>query len=550
MKKALFFLLVLLSGISFGQVPQGYYNGTSGLTGTALLDKLKQIISNGHQTLSYSDLYTYYESTDRLPNTNKVWDMYSMDGNGNAAYYYYFGQGQECGTYHQEGDCYNREHSLPQSWFNKAYPMKADLFIVYPTDGYVNNRRSSYIYGEVASASWTSSNGSKLGNMDLTNNPDAPNVTCFEPIDAYKGDFARTYFYVATRYKDNIPNWDFSTNLQYVFNSDGSLKSWAVKMFLRWHHQDPVSQKEIARNDSVYKIQGNRNPFIDHPEFADSIWAANNSGGNGGGGNSSGNVDTLVYNDFSNCTLTGWTLYAPSGSNGWNCSSSNGYIYANAYNATAASDDWIITPQINPQGYSSVKLNFDSYTKYSDNGITHPAMRVYYSTDYNGSGDPTSATWTEITGWTIPAENSTTWTNSGDLDLSSIGQSFYIGFHYISSGTSAGQAQLWYLDNILIKAENTTTGLTNIPRNQEIFSIFPNPTTNGQINIVLATNKKGNITAEIIGLDGKILGKKVYPSTLPGEHYLKLTVPHTHKGTVIIRLITPDNTFVRQIILQ
>ncbi len=262
-------LVLFFSIIAYSQEPDGYYDGTQGLTGTDLLLKLESIISDGHISLDYGDLYTYYEKTDRVPNTNKVWDMYSMDGNCNAEYYYYFGQGQECGSYSGEGDCYNREHSVPQSWFDKNYPMKADLFIVYPTDGYVNNRRSSYPYGEVDNATWTSTNGSKVGTNSY---PGGPNTTVFEPIDAYKGDFARTYFYVATRYHDVIPNWDFSTNLNYVFNTDGTLKDWAVQMFMDWCQLDPVSNKEIARNDSVYKIQGNRNPFIDHPEFIDRIW--------------------------------------------------------------------------------------------------------------------------------------------------------------------------------------------------------------------------------------------------------------------------------------
>ncbi len=270
-KYVTFFVAFLVVFVSYSQIPAGYYDGTQDLTGKALLLKLQSIISDGQVTLDYGDLYTYYEKTDRVPNTNKVWDMYSMDGNCNASYYYYFGQGQECGTYSGEGDCYNREHSVPQSWFNKNYPMKADLFIVYPTDGYVNNRRSSYPYGEVANATWTSTNGSKVGPNSFSG---GPNTTVFEPIDAYKGDFARTYFYVATRYHDDIPNWDFSTNLAYVFNTDGTLKDWAVQMFMNWCKLDPVSDKEIARNDSVYKIQGNRNPFIDHPEFIDKIWGA------------------------------------------------------------------------------------------------------------------------------------------------------------------------------------------------------------------------------------------------------------------------------------
>ncbi len=267
MKRYITLLATVFSLFSL-QAQAPYYSGTEGLTGTALKDKLSAIITNGHTTNNYGDLYELYEKTDCY-GTDTVWDMYSMDGQGNAQYYYRYGQDQECGEYSAEGDCYNREHSVPASWFNDNYPMYADLFIVYPTDGYVNNRRSNYIYGEVSSPTWTSTNGSKLGTNSYSG---GPSQTAFEPIDAYKGDFARTYFYVATRYKDVIPNWDFTTNLQYFFNTDGTLQDWAVQMLIEWSNLDPVSQKEIDRNNEVYKIQGNRNPFIDHPEWINTIW--------------------------------------------------------------------------------------------------------------------------------------------------------------------------------------------------------------------------------------------------------------------------------------
>ena len=204
MKKfLLLFALVFSLHLNFySQPPDGYYDGTEGLQGEDLREQLRIIITNGHTQNNYDDLYTYYYSTDRFPNTNKVWDIYSMDGNGNAQYYYYFNNGDECGTYNSEGDCYNREHTVPKSWFNNQQPMYADLFMVVPTDGYVNNRRSSYPYGEVGNPTWTSTNGSKLGDCITP----GYSGTVFEPIDAYKGDIARIYFYVATRYKNQIPN--------------------------------------------------------------------------------------------------------------------------------------------------------------------------------------------------------------------------------------------------------------------------------------------------------------------------------------------------------
>ncbi len=235
------------------QIPTGYYDGTDGLTSTALQSKLHQIIDN-HNSVSYSYIWTAVKTTDRRSD-GKVWDMYSDCD-------FTFGSDQ-CGNYSSECDCYNREHSWPKSWFNDNSPMNTDIHHIVPTDGKVNGMRSNYPFGEVGSATYTSSNGSKLGNCNYP----GYTGTVFEPIDEYKGDFARIYFYMATRYYGEDGSWQSNAMV------DGAkLKPWALDMMLEWHHNDPVSTKEITRNDGIYDIQHNRNPFIDHPEFADLIW--------------------------------------------------------------------------------------------------------------------------------------------------------------------------------------------------------------------------------------------------------------------------------------
>ncbi len=262
---ARFYILLLLgflaSGI-FAQIPAGYYNGTSGLTGNALKNKLHKII-RGHTVRSYNQLWTDFQKTDKKAN-GKVWDMYSDVPGGTPSYEFTFGSAQ-CGTYSAEGDCYNREHSFPKSWWGgSSDTMYSDLFHIVPTDGYVNNKRSSYPYGEVGTATWTSTNGCKLG----TSNYPGYSGTVFEPIDEYKGDFARAYFYMATRYLNKFDSWAPNTDML-----DGNgFSSWALDLLLDWNTQDPVSQKEIDRNDSIYTLQGNRNPFIDHPNWVNDIW--------------------------------------------------------------------------------------------------------------------------------------------------------------------------------------------------------------------------------------------------------------------------------------
>ena len=262
MKKALatLLLLVLTSVSLMAQIPSGYYNSANGKTGDELKVALHDIIK-GHHAVSYSGLVNAFAYTDCKPN-GKIWDIYS-----NIEYSLSSGM---CGEYVQEGDCWNREHTWPQSWFNEQTTPRSDLFHVYPTDGYVNGQRSNYPYGEVNNPIYTSGNGSKLG----------PCVTSgysgrvFEPIDEYKGDIARSYFYMSVRYYSEDSGWGTSG-----MTNKSEILPWAMTMLLRWSDEDPVSDKEIARNNAVYGYQGNRNPFIDHPEYARMIWDENWQGG-------------------------------------------------------------------------------------------------------------------------------------------------------------------------------------------------------------------------------------------------------------------------------
>ncbi|MCQ2262647.1 MAG: endonuclease, partial [Bacteroidales bacterium] len=146
----IFVLFFAISGI-FAQVPAGYYNSAVGKSGEELRTALFNIIKN-HSAIEYGDLWTAYTSTDVNAN-GKVWDIYSDIPGGTAEYYFNFGS-DKCGNYSQEGDCYNREHTIPQSWFNDAMPMKTDLFHLYPTDGFVNNKRGHWPYGMVSSPTW------------------------------------------------------------------------------------------------------------------------------------------------------------------------------------------------------------------------------------------------------------------------------------------------------------------------------------------------------------------------------------------------------------
>lgn len=238
-----------------------YYQNAYKLYGTALRTALHNIVK-GHTVISYDGLYTAFPSTDSRPGTNNVWDIYSDKPGGTPAYLFVHGL-KKCGNYSGEGDCYNREHSWPDSWLGATNPARSDLFHMYPTDGYVNNRRSNYPFGTVANATWTSTNGSKVGSCSFP----GYTSTVFEPIDAYKGDLARSMMYMSVRYY--LEDSGFSTS---PATNKSNLLPWYANLLYSWHIKDTVSTKEINRNNAIFTYQKNRNPFIDHPEFAAEIW--------------------------------------------------------------------------------------------------------------------------------------------------------------------------------------------------------------------------------------------------------------------------------------
>ena len=242
--------------------PPGYYDDAVGLQGEPLRAALHAIIDN-HTEVSYTFLWTAFYTTDDRPD-GTVWDMYSDVPGGTPPYVYEFGIDQ-AGDGSAEGSGYNREHSWPRAWFGgEVAPMNTDLFLIYPTDVYVNNARGDYPYGEVAVPEWTSLNGCRRGPCSY---PGYAGIV-FEPIDAYKGDFARTYFYMSTRYYTEDAAWPGSPM------TDGcDLKLWALNMLMEWNESDPVSVKELERNEAVYAYQHNRNPYIDHPAWVETVFA-------------------------------------------------------------------------------------------------------------------------------------------------------------------------------------------------------------------------------------------------------------------------------------
>ncbi|MEO0038006.1 MAG: hypothetical protein RIQ59_1217 [Bacteroidota bacterium] len=268
------FSLVLFATVTLGfaQIPAGYYATATG-TGFTLKTQLYNKISP-HTTLIYgSGLWSLFATSDVRPD-GFVWDIYS---NCNFVFGPVANGGnQDDGTLGTiECQRYNKEHTFPQSWFGgQVYPMYSDAHIVMPADKKDNGMRQNLAYGMVSSTVVNPiGNGWKTGTCTTPNYPYSLQV--FEPADQYKGDIARNYFYMATCYENAIGSWQtFNASGDTVLDgtNDNVFESWFLNMLLIWHNQDPVSQKEIDRNNAIYAVQGNRNPFVDHPEYVCQIW--------------------------------------------------------------------------------------------------------------------------------------------------------------------------------------------------------------------------------------------------------------------------------------
>lgn len=268
MKQIYSLLFLFLFTAGFAQAPDGYYTNATG-TGYTLKTQLYNIIKD-HTVQTYAGLYITYETSDIdnfFENDGSVLDMYSENPAGTDPYTYSIATTQRCGSsgYAKEGDCYNREHIIPQSVFNELSPMVSDAHFITPTDGEVNGIRSNYPHSVVAIATQTTLNGSKLG-ASTTAGYTGP---VFEPIDEFKGDIARMYFYFATRYENTVAGYNYPM----FNNSKGKVFTTAfLNQLLAWHNQDPVSAREIARNNAIYARQNNRNPYIDNPSYVATVW--------------------------------------------------------------------------------------------------------------------------------------------------------------------------------------------------------------------------------------------------------------------------------------
>lgn len=335
-----------------------YYDGVVGLTCKELKTALHFLIKD-HTVLSYGGLWNIYDTTDPRLNDNGnqtiLWDLYTDNPSGSETELL-FGTNQCSSSSNggQEGFCYNREHTFPKSWWGGTLedPEYTDAHCVLPVDAFMNTRRSNFPYSivEPGTETYIANNGSKIGLSAIP----IPGYTgrVFEPIDEYKGDLARVYFYLATRYQDVIGPWQYAKETGDAVLDGSTFKvfeCWKVELLLDWHRNDPVSQKEIDRNNAVATVQNNRNPFVDHPDFVELIWD-----------NPACIVEPPVERLHTALFESGYDGWASGGSD---CIRYNGfYSYENDYSMQIRDNSGIYSSMTSPAfditAYTEVELSF------------------------------------------------------------------------------------------------------------------------------------------------------------------------------------------------
>lgn len=238
-----------------------YAASLQGLKGRELKKALFDLARKNLRTLQYGSgmnaTWDGFYDTDRIPETNECRNRYS---------HFKFNFGNRGASI----SGMNIEHSFPKSWWGGAkIEGYRDLFNLYPCDEKTNTYKNNYPMGEVkhVTNTYAGEGFTKIGSGNAGNKQ---NVMMWEPGEEFKGEFSRSYMYMATTYADY--HW-VKTGLQTM--EDGqypSLRQWAQDLYRKWSKEDKVDKVEIDRNNAAYERQKNRNLYIDYPYLAEYVW--------------------------------------------------------------------------------------------------------------------------------------------------------------------------------------------------------------------------------------------------------------------------------------
>ena len=435
-----------------------YYANAIGKKKGDLKTAMRDIANHGDvTTLKYGSGYnkTWYGFyfTDRMSD-NEVRDRYSNE-------HHYFS-----GSNYAAVSGMNIEHSFPKSWWggseNQAYK---DLHHLMPCESNINSSKSNYGMGKVVVASIANNDCTKVGK-----GPGAGGntINLWEPANKWKGDFARAVFYMVTCYQDLT--WTGEA-LNSLTNTEWpTLQPWAYELYLQWAENDPVDEIERARNEAVYKIQNNRNPFIDLPDLAQYIWGSKMDeeftidGTVPGPGPTPEPGDSILiaYQMFkgSDGSLGDFTTVKPDGTQStvWKRDTNYGMV-ANAYSLGKTGDDYLISPALDLTGMQGATLEFRHAAGYHNGANPSEMFEVLVSTDY--VQEPEYATWTRIEDveWPIEVTSGkfTKFIHSGRLCLDDyVGETVNVAFHYTATST---KCWAWEIESFTVRGKPLPTGI-------------------------------------------------------------------------------------------
>lgn len=469
-------LLLFLTGTLIGQVPTGYYNNAQNKQGVALKSALYNIIK-GHTEYPYTssgtDVWDILKATDKDPN------------NANNVILLYSGRSVNAAQEYNSGSGWTREHVWAKSRgdFGTGKGAGTDVHHLRPADISVNSARNNRWFGDC--------NVPVYDNGVLTGSYKSNTSWVWQPRDEVKGDVARMMFYMATRYEgDNgepdLELIDYIPSNQYT-NSPIHAK---ISTLLDWHNEDPVDAAEEARNDVIYSYQGNRNPFIDHPEYACDIWGGtctgSGSGGNGGGGTPTSYLETFDLSSISNSYTTGsftgnhgitWNYVVSRHENNYGIdgkgvmlrrSSSNSKVYSGTISGGIASLSFDLRKGFTGKGNRRVDVYINGSFIGSSVSFDDTQVRTFSASNINVSGD-----------FTIEIRNATL----KQVVVDNIAWTSYSG----SNKTSL------------------TTGINEQEAVTDVV-VWPNPvSTNLNVSFTLAKSKELNV--QLIDLNGRIINK-------------------------------------------
>lgn len=428
--------LLICAAHALAGIPQGYYSKADGLKKEALKLAMRDIAGKA-KVLSYGSgsghTWDGFYTTDRMEG-NQVRDRYSY-----GKFYFTLPGAVPSGM--------NIEHSFPKSWWggakNQAYQ---DLFNPMPSDSKANSAKSNYVMGKVKTASYDNS-------CILVGKDDA-GQNVWEPADEWKGDFARNYFYMATVYSQLT--WT-SAGLDMLEKDDWpTLKPWAYTLLLQWSRQDPVDEIEQDRNEAVYGIQGNRNPFIDYPNLAEYIWGDSTTyafsvdGSQQGGGVTPDEPEgELVLADADFTSSTGeWTVKDVSLgtlTSVWTRDSRYSWT-AKAYvnKVKYATESWLVSPDYDLTGTTQATFTFAHTGQYF--GTMAEDATLWTSTDGGEHWEQMDIdTYMNGTNWTFV-------TSTQDL-TALCGHHVRLAFRYTSSTEAA---DTWEIKTVRLTAVKAT----------------------------------------------------------------------------------------------